>query len=137
MASSSSTLSREEISAGASGGPESLIPSSKAALLPQLTSFLSLVPTTSASYPSSPRSKLPLPTTTLPPALAPENAGGEASPTIPEMLDVKIRRSSSSGSDESVSGSPSQRRRFLKLGPVHFGKDGDGEGDWSEEVLAE
>ncbi|TVY49803.1 hypothetical protein LOCC1_G000418 [Lachnellula occidentalis] len=137
MASSSSTLSREEISAGAFGGPESLIPTSKAALLPQLSSFLSLVPTTSASYPSSPRSKLPLPTTTLAPAPAPENAGAETSPTILEVLDVKIRRSSSSGSDESVPESPTQGRRFLKLGPVHFGKDGDGKGDWSEEVFAE
>ncbi|TVY45980.1 hypothetical protein LSUB1_G000211 [Lachnellula subtilissima] len=137
MASSSSTLSREEVSAGVFGGPESLLPTSKAVLLPQLTNFLSLAPTTSASYPSSPRSKLPLPTTTLAPALAPENAGAEASPTIPEVLDMKIRRSSSSGSDESVSGSPTQRRRFLKLGPVHFGMDGDGKGDWSEEVIAE
>jgi len=136
MASSSSTLAREKVSAGAFGGPESLLPTSKI-VLPQLTNFLSLAPTTSASYPSSPKSKLPLPATTLPPALAPENAGAEASPIIPEVLDMKIRRSSSSGSDESVSGSPTQRRRFLKLGPVHFGMDGDGKGDWSEEVIAE
>jgi len=60
---------------------------------------------------------------------------------IPEGLEAEISktsRSSSSGSDGSASGSPTQRKRFLKLGPVHFGKDSDGKGDdWSEEVLAE
>lgn len=56
----------------------------------------------------------------------------------PEVLDaelLKTRRSSSSGSDGSTAGSPMQKKRYLKLGPVHYG--GDGKGDWSEEVIAE
>jgi hypothetical protein len=146
MASSSSTLSREELSAGAFGGQENFIPTSKAGRLPQLTNFLSLAPTTSASYPSSPRAKSSLPTATLPSAQAPENTGVKATQTgtpalpIPEMSDAdlsKTRRSSSLGSDGSSVGSPTQEKRFLKLGPVHFGKDGDGKGDWSEEALTE
>jgi hypothetical protein len=40
---------------------------------------------------------------------------------------LKTRRSSSISSDGST-----QKKRFLKLGPVHFG---EGDGDWSEEVV--
>jgi hypothetical protein len=40
---------------------------------------------------------------------------------------LKMRRSSSLSSDGST-----QKRRFLKLGPVHFGESKD---DWSEEVI--
>lgn len=46
----------------------------------------------------------------------------------------RVLRRSSSLSSEGSTGSV-QKRRFLKLGPVHFG--GDGMGDWSEEVLEE
>ena len=56
----------------------------------------------------------------------------------PEALDMeslKTSRSSSSGSDGSADGSPMQKKRFLKLGPVHDG--GDGKGDWSEDVITE
>lgn len=70
-----------------------------------MMTFLSLAPTTSASYPTAPQPKSPVET---------------------EMA-MKQRRSSSEGSTG---------RRFLKLGPVHFG-EGDGMGDWSEEVAVE
>jgi len=69
------------------------------------------------------------------PALqTPQNTSAEASEGVEaapaaaidtELL--KTRRSSSLSSDGSV-----QKRRFLKLGPVHFGENSD---DYSEEVL--
>jgi len=77
--------------------------------------FLSLAPTTSASYPSSPV-KAPV-EAPVKPATASE---------IDAAL-VKSRRSSSLSSDASG------KLRFLKLGPVHYGK-GDGFGDWSDAV---
>jgi len=85
------------------------------------STFLSLAPTTSASYPPTPLTKSPAQT---------PNA---ETPNVLEGLDavmLKERRSSSMGSDGS------SKRRFLKLGPVHFG-EGDGKGDWSEDVIAE
>lgn len=84
--------------------------------------FLSLAPATSASYPSKPTPK---------------------SPTISSKVDTavdglegaivgleKTRRSSSLSS----TGSLGQKRRFLKLGPVHHGVGEEG-GDWSEDVI--
>jgi hypothetical protein len=99
------------------------------------TTFLSLAPTTSASYPSSPKS----------PTQSPESAAlgqqktqvqtsgatetnTQAVPRaeeVPELL--KTKRSPSSGSDGSA------KKGYLKLGPVHFG---EGDGDWSEDVLS-
>jgi len=85
------------------------------------STFLSLAPMTSASYPPTPLTKSPVQT---PNAETPNMLEGLGA----RML--KERRSSSMGSDSS------SRRRFLKLGPVHFG-EGDGKGDWSEDVIAE
>jgi hypothetical protein len=48
-------------------------------------------------------------------------------------MGLKTRRSSSLSSDGSAS-KGALGRRFLKLGPVH---GGEGEGDWSEDVVAE
>lgn len=114
------------------------------------STFLSLIPTTSSSYPqrlSSPQSitspKLNAEAQS-PPATATETAkvetvkATEAIP-VPETtaeeialsLQTKHRRSSSLASDESGS-----KPRFLKLGPVHWG-EGDGTGDWSEMSVAE
>jgi hypothetical protein len=101
--------------------------------------FLSLAPTTSASYPSSPTVKSP---TTRSPEQAPTETANPASararnatPAVPSATAInealKMRRSSSLSSDGS-----SQKKRFLKLGPVHHGEDG-GKGDWSEEVVDE
>jgi hypothetical protein len=99
------------------------------------SAFLSLAPTTSASYPSTPKS----PTQVQEPApLGPQTSQGEAAPPtvakateVPRTEDVaellKKSRSSSSGSDGS------SKRGYLKLGPVHFGEGG---GDWSEDVLS-
>ena len=72
------------------------------------------------------------------PAQTAENTRTDAvgvTPAVPggEEVDaelLKTRRSSSLGSDGS------SKKRFLKLGPVHFG-EGDGKGDWSEDVIAE
>ena len=106
--------------------------------------FLSLAPTTSASYPSIPAVKSSTPQSPVQaPAETSNNAVAEptqartlnATPAMPsaELIDeaLKTRRSSSLGSDMS-----NQKRRFLKLGPVHFG-EGSGKDDWSEEVVDE
>lgn len=148
MAASSPTLSRDEVLALAVAGQESFTPAVEETRLTQLPKFLFLAPTTSASYPSSSGSKSagPGPTLPLPTPQAPKESGVEATemttsalPIVPpEVLDtelLKTSRSSSSGSDGSAGGSPMQRKRFLKLGPVHDG--GDGKGDWSEDVIAE
>ena len=99
------------------------------------SSFLSLAPTTSASYPTSPKS----PTQVQEPAAqVQQSSPAEASPPTetktpavarPEDVAelVKTRRSSSSGSDGS------SKKGYLKLGPVHFG---EGDGDWSEDALS-
>jgi hypothetical protein len=89
--------------------------------------FLSLAPTTSASYPvakSPPKSPVQAPTIPTQQTTSAETV----SAVIPES--VKTRRSSSLSSDGSA------KRRFLKLGPVHGGEAGEGLGDWSEDVLA-
>lgn len=99
------------------------------------SAFLSLAPTTSASYPTSPRTPAQV---QEPIAQLQQKSQTESSPTeeakkleVPSAEDVtellKIRRSSSSGSDGS------SKRGFLRLGPVHFG---EGDGDWSEDALA-
>ena len=99
------------------------------------SAFLSLAPTTSASYPTTPKS----PTQVQEPAAqGQQGSQAEASPPteaktpavlrpedVTELL--KTRRSSSSGSDGS------SKRGYLKLGPVHFG---EGDGDWSEDAVS-
>ena len=121
-------------------GQEDFAPSAEARQQPL---FLSLAPTTSASYPSNPAVKSPAPQSPLQASAdTPNNTMADPTPakalnTTPAMpsaavIDetVKTRRSSSLSSNES-----SQKRRFLKLGPVHFGEGG--KGDWSEEVVDE
>jgi len=81
--------------------------------------FLSLAPQTSATYPlqnavAPPKSPLIVPT---------DAVTSTAEEVEAELL--KHRRSSSSTSDASA------KPRYLKLGPVHFGK-GDGKSDWSD-----
>jgi hypothetical protein len=106
--------------------------------------FLSLAPTTSASYPSTPAMKSPAPQSPVQaPTDSPNNTMAErtsaralnATSTMPSaaVIDeaLKTRRSSSLSSEGST-----QKRRFLKLGPVHFG-EGGGNNDWSEEALDE
>lgn len=94
--------------------------------------FLALAPTTSDSYPTSPRVRAEavatVSSTEAQPVIVPAMAAG--TPALPDSL-LKSRRSSSTGSE----GSTGQKGRFLKLGPVHFGEDRDGKGDWSDEVI--
>lgn len=100
--------------------------------------FLSLAPTTSSSYPTSPSVKSPAPESPVQsPKTVAEPATAKADSTTAVMpsaaiIDeaLKTRRSSSLGSDGG-----NQKRRFLKLGPVHFGA-GDGQDEWSEVVDA-
>lgn len=128
-----------------------ILAASMAAELPQPhirrpSTFLSLAPTTSASYPQ----QRPSPPASIvsPKVVAADVAAAAATGESPaaatevaplaaiEELDVigitKQRRSSSLASDESGNA----KLRFLKLGPVHFG-EGDGKGDWSEAGVAE
>ncbi|KAH7052319.1 hypothetical protein B0J12DRAFT_70277 [Macrophomina phaseolina] len=94
------------------------------------SAFLILAPTASANYPTSPQALSP----TASPAKEPispadELASPVAKPTenvAPEIeATPKARRSSS------VSSSASGQFKFLKLGPVHFGK-GDSATDFAE-----
>ncbi|TVY83524.1 hypothetical protein LSUE1_G001971 [Lachnellula suecica] len=143
MGSSSPTLTRDELPAFAAQHTFLVLTSEVRLTQPQQpTRFLTLAPTTSASYPSSPTTS-PLPIRNLPGAQMPKDTGLEVTQTVTpivlasEVLEadlLKAIRSSSSGSDESA-GSPTQQKGFLKLGAVHFG--GDGKGDWSEDVIAE
>lgn len=83
--------------------------------------FLSLAPTTSASYPQTKSRQLSDSTTTPAPLTA----------TLLTQVDPTAaakRRTSSLSSDGSKSG-----LRFLKLSPVHDGEHLDGQkGDWHE-----
>lgn len=109
-----------------------ILTSSQAVEIPiaRPTNFLSLAPVQSASYP---RSQPPTPAATksgdapiLSPALAspPKNGTGPSADEIAAVL--KARRSSSVSSDGS------EKKRFLKLGPVFWGGE-PGVGDWAEE----
>jgi len=119
-----SSPTNAELSALASSGQEGFVPAAEEARQNAPHSFLTLAPTTSASYPTTPLIKSPA--TTSPAQQPTKNVAAES---LDELL-LKTRRSSSLGSDASG------KRRYLKLGPVHFG-EGDGTGDWSEDVLAE
>ncbi|CAL3973640.1 hypothetical protein PZA11_005812 [Diplocarpon coronariae] len=105
-------LSQSEMLVLASSGQENNVPAAEERAQEGVHRFLSLAPATSASYPVKQAA-------VSKPAIA--GAG-------PVVTADKARRSSSLSSD----GSLMQKRRFLRLGPVHFG---NGEGDWSEEVV--
>lgn len=110
--------------------------------------FLPLTPTTGTSYPTTQISK---PSVAAPqasiiahqPPVAAQGATasdvrvafpvGPAADVTAIDMGLKTRRSSSLSSDGSASNG-TLGRRFLKLGPVH---GGEGEGDWSEDVVAE
>jgi len=133
----SSSATREELLSMAFLGQENFTPAAEEQQVPR---FLSLAPTTSASYPSTPVFKSPSPQSPVQAATdTPNNTMADptpvraltSSPTMPSaaVIDeaMKTRRSSSLSSDGT------QKRRFLKLGPVHFG-EGSGKDDWSEAV---
>jgi hypothetical protein len=117
-------------------GQENFTPAAEERQAPR---FLSLAPTTSASYPSTPAAKssttqsshqaaTQIPNNTAADPTATRTINPSAVPSA-AVIDgtLKLRRSSSLSSDGST-----QKRRFLKLGPVHFGESKD---DWSEEVI--
>ncbi|KAK0117970.1 hypothetical protein ONS95_012281 [Cadophora gregata] len=119
------TLPTRETVAIAFAGQENNVPAAEERAQLQSHAFLYLAPTTSASYPlskASPAAKVV--SAESKPAVT-EEALALATPAVPVE---KTRRSSSLSSD----GSFMQKRRFLKLGPVHFGVS---DGDWSEEVV--
>jgi hypothetical protein len=109
-----SQQSQNELLSMALSGQENMVTAAEEREQARPHTFLSLAPTTSASYPIKSTTKTP--TSPTSPRAAPIEA------------DLKTRRSSSTTSD----GSLNAKRRFLKLGPVHHG---EGDGDWSEEVV--
>lgn len=127
-----------------------MLAASMAAELPQPhirrpSTFLSLAPTTSASYPqqrTSPPASIVSPkivaadiaatTTTESAAAVTETAPLATVEELDGSGVPKHRRTSSLASDDSGNA----KLRFLKLGPVHWG-EGDGKGDWSEVGVAE
>ncbi|KAE8443275.1 hypothetical protein EG329_002063 [Mollisiaceae sp. DMI_Dod_QoI] len=116
-----------ELVAIALTGNENLVPAAEERSQVAVHRFLSLAPTTSASYPSTPKSPTLKSPVQKPVAVA-DAAAEAATPVLPVDAEHKTRRSSSLSSN----GSLMAKRRFLKLGPVHFG---EGDGDWSEEVI--
>lgn len=115
-----------ELMAISSNGSENLVPAAEERSQATIHKFLSLAPTTSASYPTI---KSPTPKSPVQKAIAGADIATEAAiPALPVDAEHKTRRSSSLSSN----GSLMSKRRFLKLGPVHFG---EGDGDWSEEVI--
>jgi hypothetical protein len=106
--------SQNELLSMALSGQENMVTATEEREQERPHTFLSLAPTTSASYPVKSTTKTP--TSPVSPRAAPVDS------------DLKTRRSSSTTSD----GSLMAKRRFLKLGPVHHG---EGDGDWSEEVV--
>lgn len=113
-----------ELMAIALNGSENLVPAAEEFSQAAAHNFLSLAPTTSASYPTM--TKTPKSPEYKAVATADEEVTTPALPVID--AEHKTRRSSSLSSN----GSLMAKKRFLKLGPVHFG---EGEGDWSEEVI--
>jgi len=97
--------------------------------------FLSLAPTTSASYPA------PRKIAVAAKALITQDGQVDVVSAIvstPEIFGQDMSsasRSSSMSSEASADVSSSQRKRFLRLGPVHHGAHADELGDWSEEVI--
>ncbi|KAH6664123.1 hypothetical protein B0J14DRAFT_252426 [Halenospora varia] len=144
--SASSTSPSEEVLALAFAGQENFVPAAEEAQMDLPHTFLSLAPTVSASYPLSPKTRSAMASDASPPAQtsddvqieqtsAPAQTGTPAEPEVNQG--IKSRRSSSMSSVGSNGQSPSQRRRFLRLGPVHYGEDKDGLGDWSEVAILE
>jgi hypothetical protein len=87
------------------------------------SSFLSLAPTTSASFPQGPRLRQST-TTTVPLTAAALAAASE------EDQELVKRRTSSLSSDGVKRANVN---RFLRLGPVHFGEHSDDHNsDWHE-----
>jgi hypothetical protein len=86
--------------------------------------FLSLAPTVSTSYP---KTQKPKPSAKS--SIVSTDAPTEASPDLAGELDASKRRTSSLGSD----GNSPTIRRFLKLGPTHFGQhQGDHQEDYHD-----
>jgi hypothetical protein len=136
MASSSSTT---ELLDMALTGQENFIPVAEEQ---RPHRFLSLAPVIGASYPARPAFEAPIvasapvqtttkTTSNTPAEITPANETGILAALIEGEHEPKTRRSSSVTSDGSAKDG-TQRRRFLRLGPVHYGV---GLGDWSEDVL--
>jgi len=117
-----------ELMAIALNGSENLVPAAEERSQAAVHSFLSLAPTTSASYPTM-VAKAPKSPTVFKPVATADVAIEATTPALPVVdAEHKTRRSSSLSSN----GSLMAKKRFLKLGPVHFGER---DGDWSEEVI--
>lgn len=100
--------------------------------------FLSLAPTTSASYPRQKKVVIdPVGTVVPAPAVLEKTELSDtaaASTPVPETAEVKQRRSSSLSSSDSNKNGP--MFRFLKLGPVHWGEHlDDHQQDWHEVAI--
>ncbi|KAF7911029.1 uncharacterized protein EAF01_002537 [Botrytis porri] len=153
-ANAGASMPASEIQALAMSGQENFIPAAEEASQDS-HSFLYLAPKTSAGYPVAQSAKMSA-------ALTPRQLGNQTRVTVGgEKLGEKgvgdeDGRAKNSGSIEQELGKPSRSesmssqasnstvasvdgskgmssRRFLKLGPVHFGEAGLG--DWSEEVV--
>jgi hypothetical protein len=98
--------------------------------------FLSLTPSTGASYPERRQPYPGIEASNI--LVGVRKPGGPANITSPKAMGHNMlgaSRSSSMSSEASAHTSCSQRKRFLRLSPVHGGEHLDKKGDWSEEVI--
>ncbi|KAL1636693.1 hypothetical protein SLS58_009680 [Diplodia intermedia] len=94
------------------------------------SNFLVLAPTASANYPTSPQALAP----TTPASKEPVSPTDElGSPVVKPTDNVtpEIAATPKEHRSDSISSNGSARFKFLKLGPVHFGK-GDSATDFAE-----
>ncbi|OJD34472.1 uncharacterized protein BKCO1_230001 [Diplodia corticola] len=94
------------------------------------SNFLVLAPTASANYPTSPKALAPAAPASKEPVSPTEDLG---SPVVKPTDNVapEIAATPRDHRSDSVSSTGSARFKFLKLGPVHFGK-GDSETDFAD-----
>ena len=94
------------------------------------STFLVLAPTASANYPTSPQALAPTISVSKEPLSPTEDLG---SPIVKPAGDFtpEVAATPKQHRSDSISSNGSARFKFLKLGPVHFGK-GDGPTDFAE-----
>lgn len=87
------------------------------------SNFLVLAPTASSNYPTSP------PTLTATTSKEPVSPTEELAPSVAKPTEQEVEVTPKQRRSSSVSSAASGQFKFLKLGPVHFGK---GDSDFAE-----
>ncbi|EOD48042.1 uncharacterized protein LTHEOB_9803 [Neofusicoccum parvum] len=94
------------------------------------SAFLVLAPTASSNYPASPTSLTPT-SPSVSGAKEPVSPTQELASPVTKPVENEMEVTAKQRRSSSVSSNTSAQFKFLKLGPVHFGK-GDGATDFAE-----